>query len=267
MPELPEVEHARGLLQTWLRGATITGVTVPDPRILDPGAKPGAIVAALTDRRVAGVDRRGKWLRIRLERGLLFSHLGMTGRWVRPLGADEVRFAKVELAVARRGATRRVVYADPRLFGRFVVAERDIEAWSELGPDPLHDGIEAAALAERFARRRTPVKVALLDQTVLAGVGNIQATEALFFARIDPRRPASSLSRREVGALARGILRSIEETFAAQDAELTYVNEPGSDNPFTIYGREGTPCPRCKRPLAKLVLAGRGTVLCGACQR
>lgn len=267
MPELPEVEHARRALQGWLAGATFTSVEVVDERILDAGVTAARVRRALVGRRVVGVDRRGKWLRFRLDQGLLFSHLGMTGRWVRPEEDEEVRFARIVLHAARRGRTRRVVYADARLFGRFVVADDDLPAWTELGADPLHEGIDPAALAARLARRRGPIKPALLDQTVLAGVGNIQATEALFFARIDPRRPARDLSRAEVAALGRGILRSIRESIAQQEKELRYVNEAESENPFVIYGREGTPCPRCKRPLDKTVLGGRGTVFCAGCQR
>jgi formamidopyrimidine-DNA glycosylase len=103
---------------------------------------------------------------------------------------------------------------------------------------------------------------------VLAGVGNIQATEALFDARIDPRRPARELSRKEVSALARAITRTIARTIALQDGPtIQYVEEAGAPNPFLVYGNEGTPCPRCKRPLAKMVLGGRGTVFCPHCQR
>lgn len=124
------------------------------------------------------------------------------------------------------------------------------------------------ALHEKLARRKLPIKPTLLDQTVLAGVGNIQATEALYSARIDPRRPARSLSRAEVSALARGLRRSIAKTLKLQEGPvITYVEEAGPDNPFTIYGKEGTPCPSCKRPLAKMILGGRGTVFCAHCQK
>jgi formamidopyrimidine-DNA glycosylase len=163
-----------------------------------------------------------------------------------------------------------VRYVDPRLFGRFVVVsakDADLPAWSELGPDPLTDGIDVASLHAKLAKRKVAIKPTLLDQTVLAGVGNILATEALFSARVDPRRPARELSRREVSAVARGIRASIERTLALQDGPvIQYVEEPGADNPFTVYGREGTPCPRCKRPLSKMILAGRGTVFCAHCQ-
>jgi len=273
VPELPEVEHARRTLEQWLGGAHIDTVHVHDARILDDGVTPARVVRALEGRRVMALERRGKWLRIVLDSGSVFSHLGMTGKWVRcEVGDETLRFEKVRLDVTARARKRRSVrYLDPRMFGRFVVlkeSDADLPVWSELGPDPLVDGIDVAALHAKLAKRKLAIKPTLLDQKVLAGVGNIVATEALFVARIDPRRPACELSRAEVGKLARGILRGIEETLAMQEGEtIQYVEEPGAPNPFIIYGHEGEPCPRCKRPLAKMVLAGRGTVLCAHCQR
>ncbi|MDB5221326.1 MAG: formamidopyrimidine-DNA glycosylase, partial [Myxococcaceae bacterium] len=129
------------------------------------------------------------------------------------------------------------------------------------------DGIDVDALHAKLAKRKLAIKPTLLDQTVLAGVGNIHATEALFAARIDPRRPARDLSRKEVAALARGITRSIEKAIALHAGPtITYVEEAGAPNSFLVYGNEGTPCPRCKRPLGKMILAGRGTVFCTQCQ-
>jgi formamidopyrimidine-DNA glycosylase len=273
VPELPEVEHARRTLEQWLDGARIDAVHVQDARILDDTATPARIVRGLTGRRVTAVARRGKWLRIVLDEGRVFSHLGMTGKWVRAEHGEEARrFEKVRLDVTARGRVKRSVrYLDPRMFGRFVVlkeSDDDLPVWGELGPDPLVDGIDVGALHETLAKRRAPIKPTLLDQSVLAGVGNILATEALFIARIDPRRAARDLSRAEVGKLARGIRRAIDKTLAMQDGEtIQYVEEAGAPNPFTIYGQEGTPCPSCKRPLSKMVLGGRGTVLCVHCQR
>lgn len=273
VPELPEVEHARRTLSKWLEGARIDAVTVQDARIVDDGVTPARVVRALLGRRVMAVDRRGKWLRLALDSGRVFSHLGMTGKWVlTEVGAEETRFEKVRLDATARDKTRRSVrYLDPRLFGRFVVVkegEVDLPAWSELGPDALVDGIDVGTLHAKLAKRKLAIKTTLLDQGVLAGVGNILATEALFYARIDPRRPARDLSRVEVGKLARGIRRAIDKTLAKETGDtIQYVEEPGAPNPFTIYGHEGEPCPSCKRPLAKMFLGGRGTVLCVHCQR
>lgn len=270
MPELPEVEHARAWLSRWIAGGTISKVVVEDERILDEGATSAAIRRTLKGRHVDAVERRGKWIRIPLDGGkrLIFSHLGMTGKWaLAEAKSPPLRFEKVRIDVVRKGKTSSARYLDPRLFGRFVVSSETIAAFAELGPDPLHDGIDAEALRAALSRRTIAIKPALLDQTILAGVGNIQATEALFFAKIDPRRPANGITRREASALRRGILKSIEETMAAQEGpNLRYVEEPGSDNPFTVYGHEGEPCPRCKTLLAKIVLGGRGTVFCPGCQ-
>ncbi len=283
MPELPEVEHARRTLEHWMLGMRIERVTVQDARILDDGTKPAGVVRALRGTCVASIDRRGKWLRIVVDSGArLFSHLGMTGKWVHARVDDPLSpFEKVRLDLGpatgaakskkSKKTPRSVRYTDPRLFGRFVVVAQgkdDLPIWSKLGPDPLVDGIDVDALLVLLARRKLPIKPTLLDQTVLAGVGNIQATEALFDARIDPRRPARDLSRKEVGALARAIMRSIAKTIALQSGPtIRYVEEAGAENPFLIYGNEGTPCPRCKRPLAKMILGGRGTVFCVHCQQ
>lgn len=274
MPELPEVEYARQSLERWLKGATLERVRVVDERILDEGESASRILKALAGRRVTAVERRGKWLRIAVDSGVdqavVFSHLGMTGKWVRALEREPVRFEKIRFEVRRRaqsGLLASVAYVDPRLFGRFVFAREDIAAWKALGPDPLHDGVDVAVLRAGLARRKIAVKPALLDQSLLAGIGNIQATEALWFARVDPRKKCPALTRAEVAAIAKGIRRSIRETLALQEGpSIQYIEEAGAENPFTIYGHGGEPCPRCKTRLAKIVLAGRGTVFCPECQ-
>jgi formamidopyrimidine-DNA glycosylase len=280
MPELPEVEFARRVLTRWTEGHTITRAHVLDPRILDEGAKPASIARALAGRAVLAITRRGKWLRIELgpatgrsrEKTLrVFSHLGMTGRWQEaPTLAPTLRFEKVRIDLARGAETRSLRYTDPRLFGRFAVATDDLPAWTALGPDPLLDGIDAAALATKLARRKKKtINEALLDQALLAGIGNIQAQEALFRARIHPERMASDLSATEVRALGDALLDTIHATLAltpANETKIVYVEEPGAANPFAIYGRAGEPCPRCKEPLLKIVQGGRSTVFCARCQ-
>ncbi|MEO7113723.1 MAG: bifunctional DNA-formamidopyrimidine glycosylase/DNA-(apurinic or apyrimidinic site) lyase [Polyangiaceae bacterium] len=265
MPELPEVEFARKQLSRWLKNAKIVRAEVVDARILDAKVKGIAIEKSLTGRLVKSVERRGKWLRIVLDKGKIFSHFGMTGKWVLAENDKPVRFEKIRLDIVQGQGKKKfsVSYADPRLFGRFVVAEKDLDAWSSLGPDPLNDGIDADALHLKLMRRSLPIKPTLLDQKVLAGIGNIQATEALFFARIDPRRPSNQLSRKETGAIVKGIEKSLRETLALQKGpKLTYVEEAGAENQFTIYGHGDEPCPNCGTPLKKIALAGRGTVFC-----
>ncbi len=269
MPELPEVEAAKKQLTRWLKGATITVARIRDERILR-GASAKALERTLAGGTVRKVDRRGKWLRIALDEGiLLFSHLGMTGKWVlRATGTPAEKSERAQLEVAKKAKGYRVAYLDPRLFGRLIVANDDIPEWSSLGPDPLVDGIDGGTLYAALHALRRTVKEALLDQSLLAGVGNIHAVEALWLARIHPRARTDALTRPQVRTLA----RAIEQTLAAgvaryEGPEIRYVEEPGSPNPFAIYGHEGEPCPRCARPLARIVLGGRGTVFCAHCQK
>jgi len=276
MPELPEVEIAARNLRAWALGRRVlrAGAEEKARRIFRP-ERPRAFTAALAGRRVGEVRRIGKQLLIRLEGGKaplgLVSHLGMTGKWLRRTrGEAPPSHSRAQLHLDD-GAT--LHYRDPRLFGRLrLVPGADFDAVPELaalGPDPLDDGIDVAWLASALARRRTPVKVALLDQALLPGVGNILASEALFRAGLDPRRPANTLSRAEVKRLAAGVRASIEETIAREAGpEPHYVEEPGSANPFLVYGRAGEPCPRCRRAeVTRIVQAQRSTFFCPRCQR
>lgn len=270
MPELPEVEHARTWLRVWLRDARIEAAQVFDARLLDEGHSPEDVARVVASRRVTEVSRRGKWLRIELDGVLLFSHLGMTGRWSRAEVNDPaLPHERVRLVVSKARERYRVAYTDPRLFGRFVPAEQDLPVWSSLGPDPLVDGLEAERLFAGLSRRKAPVKVALLDQALVAGIGNIQAQEALFFAKLDPERPSASLTREEVRRLVLGIERTLRRTLdlaIAEGPRLPYVEEKGTPNPFVIYGRAGSPCPECGTTLEKLVQSARSTVRCPRCQ-
>ncbi len=180
--------------------------------------------------------------------------------------APAERFERARLDTRKRSAR----YVDPRLFGTLqgVRGDEAPAAWSALGPDALVDGVDAARLHARLSRIARSIKETLLDQTVVAGVGNIQAAEALWRARINPMRAASSLSLAEVRALARAVEASIRETIERDDTpEITYVEEPGADNPFHVYGKHGEPCPRCGMKLARIIQGGRSTVYCPRCQR
>ncbi len=275
MPELPEVEFAARCLRRWARGRRVEAVE------LDPGARrivrpstPAAFARALRGAGVEDVRRIGKHLLVTLERGGaplgLLSHLGMTGKWLRTgAAAAPPRHSRARL---RLDDGRVLHYQDLRLFGRLRLVPgarfEDVPELAALGPDPLAEGIDVGRLVAALARTRLPVKVKLLDQRLLPGVGNIHAGEACFRARIDPRRPARSLSPAEVKRLAGGILASFHLTLdAEQGPGITYVEEGGA-NPFLVYARAGEPCPRCGREtLRRVVQAGRSTFLCPRCQR
>jgi formamidopyrimidine-DNA glycosylase len=283
MPELPEVEVAARNLRRWALGRRVRGARAERgaTRLLRPGT-PRAL-AALGGARFEEVRRRGKNLLITLtksdrSRVGVWSHLGMTGKWVRRRSAEPTpRFGRVRVELDDRTSLH---YVDMRLFGRFrlVPGARfdslpDIAA---LGPDPLDDGIDVDRLADRLARTRLPIKVAILDQTLLPGIGNIQAGEGLFRAGIDPRRAARSLSRAELGRLAKGLLESIRYTLKTfkqsgadgADADIDYVEERKIPNPFLVYGRAGEPCPRHKAStIVRIVQAQRATFFCPKCKR
>lgn len=268
MPELPEVEFAKRQLERWFRDRELV--------------RTEAVTAARTFRDcditrfrslrgpLAQVRRKGKYLLLDFGRsqGLLL-HLGMTGKLVKRQSAEEVRWSRARFILDSADV---IHFQDMRLFGRIDAAAtgelEQQEAWKKLGRDPLVDGLDASTLRQVLSDSRQPLKVALMDQTRVAGLGNIHAAEALFRARLHPQRMASSLSNAEWSALAKGMLKSIEFALKAQpeNEDIEYVEEPGAKNPFWIYGRAGTPCRRCKTLVESQVQAGRTTHFCPRCQ-
>jgi formamidopyrimidine-DNA glycosylase len=276
VPELPEVEIAARNLRRWALGRTIVSAGAErTARYVFRPSTPQAFARAVAGARVEAIARHGKQLLVTLSKdgaplGVL-AHLGMTGKWVRRSdGEPGPRFSRARLRLDD-GATLHL--DDLRLFGRLrVVPGARFGALPELqalAPDPLADGIDRGRLAALLARSRLPVKVRIMDQRVLAGIGNILASEACFRARIDPRRPSRSLSRPEVDRLAAAVLEAVRETLAREEAEgeeIEYVEE-GGENPFLVYAREGEACPRCGRArIARVVQAQRSTFYCPRCQ-
>ncbi len=267
MPELPEVEHAAALLRRTMLGRRIEHVDVFDRRILD-GTAPSAFRSALEGARAREVQRHGKNLLVDFDNGrMLHGHLGMTGRFsVREANSDSPRFTRVSLVLEGRTT---LYYRDARLLGRLVIASpnESTAALSGLGPDALEQDI-ADALRTGFERSSRSVKVVLMDQSVIAGIGNIQATEALFFAGIHPARAASSLDAQEIDAVERAIRESLKRTLASMDCdEVAYVSDrAGAPNPFALYGRKAEPCPRCGVAIESMVISGRTSAFCPRCQ-
>jgi formamidopyrimidine-DNA glycosylase len=269
MPELPEVELAAGQLRRWL--GPIDAVDLRDARVLRDTAKT-TFVRALCGREPEGVDRIGKHLFVRLSgQRLWWIHLGMAGRLVCTSEPDALP-ASTRWSV--RSGSAHVAMVDPRVFSRTAAGAparvRGLAKVEELGPDALTLG--AGALGHALARTGRPVKVTLMDQKLLAGVGNIQAAEALFRAGIHPARPAATLDEAEVAALWRGLRGTLEDTLRdlrdeeSDQGEVTYMSDGERDNPFDVYGREGEPCPRCGAAIERISQGGRSTFFCGACQ-
>jgi formamidopyrimidine-DNA glycosylase len=260
MPELPEVETERGRLAAAVEGRRITCARIDDPRLTRP-EDPLLVAGMLTGDRVAAVDRRGKYIVVRLESGhALLVHLRMTGGF---------RYAPAthERAVLELDDGSRVAYRDTRRFGTWLLAEED-DAEHLLsvknGPEPLGRGFTTDFLAGRLAGRKAPLKAAILDQRTVAGLGNIYADEALWHAQLNPLRPAGELSRDEVATLREGIRKALRLGISRQGADLgdgAYAGGRMQDE-FRVYGREGEPCPRCGTPIVKARVGGRGTWYC-----
>jgi formamidopyrimidine-DNA glycosylase len=273
VPELPEVETIRAGLEPHLVGHIFDRVEIADPRLTRPH-DPREIAAELEGETVAALERRGKYLVVRFETGrVLLIHLRMTGS-LRLLddGDDDDPYRR---AVVRLDNGSDVAYRDVRRFGTWLLLEPGELApylATRLGEEPLGRGLTARSLADRLRRRRAPLKAVLLDQRVFAGVGNIYADEALWWARLHPLRPASEVTQEELQRLVRGIRRSLRLGIARQGATLRdYRNADGAagamQTEFRVYGRDGEPCVRCGHPIEKTRAGGRGTWYCPSCQR
>src|SRR5229473_976511 len=245
MPELPEVETVRARLEPVLTGRRFERVEIHDPRLVRPH-EPAEVAAELEGERVAAVERRGKYLIVRFESDrVLLIHLRMTGSLRHSssgLDGDSHR-----RAVVRLDDGSDVAYRDVRRFGTWLVLEPGELApylAARVGEEPLDALFTAARLGERLAKRRAPIKAALLDQRTLAGLGNIYVDEALWRARIHPLRPARELDRDRILALRRGIRQALEAGIARQGATLRDYRQPDGargrmQHEFKVYGRAG----------------------------
>jgi formamidopyrimidine-DNA glycosylase len=274
MPELPEVETIRSSLAPSLTGRILDSVEIRDPRLTRP-EPPEAVAAALEGERVTDLGRRGKYLVVGFESGRhLLVHLRMTGSVLHP-APDGWRDDPYVRAVVRLDNGADVLYRDVRRFGTWDLLEpgelEEYIAARRLGPEPLGRGFTKASMARALAGRRAPVKAALLDQRAAAGVGNIYADEALWYACINPLTPAGTLGGEEIDALRTGVRKALRLGVRRQGATLRdYRGADGSrgrmQDEFRAYGREGEPCERCGTPIAKTRVAGRGTWYCPTCQ-
>jgi formamidopyrimidine-DNA glycosylase len=286
MPELPEVETVRRGLQPALEGARLERVQARRPDLRFP--LPQGFVQRLTGARVEQLDRRAKYLLARLDRGdTLVMHLGMTGRFeiegsdrsrpglFREQASTEDKHAHV---VFDTDAGTKITYFDARRFGYMDLIATDAldqHPWfAGLGPEPLGPDFSAGHLEAAFAGKVQNVKATLLDQRIVAGLGNIYVCEALHRARISPFTQAGRISRMRLGRLAETVREVLEEAILAGGSTLRdYAGADGAlgyfQHRFRAYGREGEPClrPGCKGIVRRAVQAGRSTFYCPSCQR
>jgi formamidopyrimidine-DNA glycosylase len=275
MPELPEVQTVVDQLDERLTGRRIA----LGGAFLWPGTagypEADALIARVTGRQVAGVRRRAKYILVDLGDDLLLViHLRMTGNLHFAAPEDPAHpYLRARLPLDNGQELR---FADMRKFGRLYAGVPDeldtVIPLARLGPEPLDEGFTPAALGERLAGKRGPIKSALLDQSVLAGLGNIYVDEALFRAGIAPLRPAGSLAAVELDQLHAGIVAALREALANRGTTfrdyLSVSGEMGDNEPnLQVFRRHGQSCVRCGQPLARIVVGGRGTHYCPNCQR
>ena len=275
MPELPEVETVRRMLAGAIPGRRVVRAGVSAKRLR--GASLAALPRALRGRTFGAPRRTGKFLLLELDGGrTLLSHLGMSGRWLfwPPGRRPDAALEHVHLRLAfADGAT--LWYQDIRRFGMLRVLDtarldRD-PSLRLLGPDPLAEPRDGDALGEAARGSRTSIKVWLLDQRRIAGLGNIYVSEVLFRARVDPRRRAGAIGRDEWTRIAAEIPAVLEESIARMGTTFstyrTIWNEPGQyGDELLVYDRAGEPCRACGTPVRRIVQGGRSTYFCPACQ-
>ncbi len=272
MPELPEVETIRRDLEPLVVGRTITAVAIAGgAERLAVTHSPRALEHQLTGRRIEALGRHGKYMLATLddERTWVI-HLRMTGSLLhRPAEGEPGRFERARVDLDDGGSLR---FNDMRKFGTWHLVEESGDAMPRTGPDALSPQFDVQWLREQFGRRSTSVKAVLLDQKVAAGVGNIYADEACWIAQVDPRTLARRLGPRRVGRLHAALLETLNSAIAARGSTFSDyrdgAGEPGLHQVnWHVFRREGEPCERCGRELAKIRLAGRGTHFCPGCQR
>ena len=268
MPELPEVETVARGLQKHVAGDVIESVWIGD-RKQPLKSSPDEIAEMLEGAKIARARRVGKHIAIDLERngqqdGQWIVHLGMTGSML-VTSADEP-IAKHTHLIAKMQSGREMRFVDPRMFGKLAVTRETFQA---PGSEPLDIGFEL--FVNLFRRRKTPIKSALLNQSLLSGVGNIYADESLARAGIRPRRRAASLSRTELHRLYEALQKVLNEAIRLGGSSVSdYVGADGKRGSFQIrhlvYGREGKPCRKCKTPIKRIVISGRSSHYCPKCQ-
>lgn len=295
MPELPEVETVRRGLAPVMEGAVLASVEARRPDLRFP--LPVDFVERLQGRRVENLDRRGKYLVAHLNSGeSLIMHLGMSGRFTIEEGIERInagktgQFSPGDFALAQGGDPKhdhvvfrmegkrsaRITYNDPRRFGFMDIAPpgglETCRHFKGMGPEPLGNGFSAPALKEALKGKAAPIKAALLDQRVVAGLGNIYVCEALYRAGVSPRRKAGSVAGKRSDRLYGEIIAVLREAieaggsslrdFASTDGALGYFQHR-----FDVYDREGEKCRRCDKAISRIVQGGRSTFFCPSCQR
>ncbi|ARN90329.1 DNA-formamidopyrimidine glycosylase [Levilactobacillus brevis] len=273
MPELPEVETVRRGLTRLVQGATIAHVEVRYPKMVTPDAD--VFTAELISRKIERIDRRGKYLLFRFSGDLtMVSHLRMEGKYdVQPEGSPVSKHTHV---IFHLTDNRELRYTDTRKFGRMQLVPTGEEttlapSLGKLGPEPTAETLTLAYMVKIFGKSHKVVKPFLLDQTRIAGLGNIYADEVLWLSKINPLTPVNTLTPSQLSELRQNIIDEMALAIGGHGTTVhsfsTAFGEAGQfQNQLHVYGREGEPCERCGTELVKIKVAQRGTHFCPHCQ-
>lgn len=263
MPELPEVEYAARIARAACAGKTIATVRTLHPS--QQRALPNDHAQSLAGDVVVAIARRGKHQLFHLGSGrTLHVHFRMTGDW--RVGSCDTPPQRVTRVLFEFADGTQLALDDSRALATVTLHEAGIDPCPALGPDATDDRFDAAWLQAQLTGRRTPIKSALLDQRVVAGIGNIYASEALWYARVDPRRLGYRLTPRQCVAIVAGVKRAMHRALAHPER---YYGAEGISAAvrFNAYDREGKGCRRCRTPVSRIVQAGRSSYFCRECQR
>lgn len=270
MPELPEIETVRRSLERLITGQTVTAVEVREPRLRRPLAADFA--AVLTGQTIRRLGRRGKYLHLELDSGQVWLvHLGMTGQLV--IGNPEESPRPHDHILIRLGTGQCLRYNDTRRFGLMAIGSEDeIAALTGLGVEPLSPAFSTGYLWTKLQRTQRTIKDLVMDQRVVAGIGNIYASELLFRAGVRPARSASTLSRQAAGRIVKAAKAVLREAIRHRGSSISdYLDgegQPGNfQERFRVYGREGEPCRKCATLVRREMRGGRSAFYCPICQR
>ncbi len=275
MPELPEVETVRKGLERLVVGKTIDAVTVLWPRIIELPEVP-LFQAFLSGQEIIGVQRRGKFLILKLTDFDLVSHLRMEGKYEYFPSAQTAIQDKHTHVIFQMQDGSQLQYRDVRKFGRMALVPKNqsskYKGIQQLGPEPLSHDFDKIAFQEALKKKTMAIKPLLLNQKIVVGLGNIYVDESLWLASIHPERLASSLTERETSLLYERIIAVLGQAVEAGGTTIrTYANALGEAGTFQVslqvYGQTGQPCTRCQTPIQKIKVAQRGTHFCPTCQR
>lgn len=264
MPELPEVETIARTLRPALLGKTILSADLRWPRTL-AAPSPAVFKKRLKGQQIESISRRAKFLDLQLSDSHLLIHLRMSGDLLVVLGG--YRPAKHDRLIAHLSEDTSLIFSDPRKFGRVWLVDDPAEIFRDLGPEPLSEAFTPDWFYSALRLRRRQLKPLLLDQTFLAGLGNIYTDEALHLAKLHPLSLSDSVTKKQAKGLWQAIREVLEEGVRRNGASIDWVYRGGDfQNHFRVYGRTGEPCPVCGTTIERITVGQRGTHFCPQCQ-